>query len=226
MRRQEGMPISSPHTANLGRRMTNPKVERTIIRGDALRLSLRDNTVDLIITSPPYFALRAYGTGHEMEVGSEATPHAYLEALWAATREMTRVLKPTGSIWVNLGDKYGGGVWPSKHGKGATTLREFGPKTGQSPTPPARSLGMEKSLIGLPWRYAIGCIDELGLILRAELIWSKPNGLPESVTDRVRRSHEQWFHLVKSPRYYAAVDELREPHSPASQARAGRNRFT
>lgn len=68
-----------------------------------------------------------------------------------------------------------------------------------------------KSLMGLPWRYAIGCIDRLGLILRAEVIWQKPNGLPESVTDRVRRSHESWFHLVKQPRYYSAVDEIREP---------------
>jgi DNA modification methylase len=69
-----------------------------------------------------------------------------------------------------------------------------------------------KSLLGVPWRYTLRCIDDLGLTLRAEVIWSKPNGLPESVTDRVRRSHEQWFHLVKQPRYFAAVDEIREPH--------------
>jgi hypothetical protein len=74
------------------------------------------------------------------------------------------------------------------------------PSTGRDP----------KSLLGLPWRYAIGCIDHLGLILRAEMIWSKPNGLPESVTDRVRRSHEQWFHFTKEPRYFSAVDEVRE----------------
>jgi site-specific DNA-methyltransferase (cytosine-N4-specific) len=66
--------------------------------------------------------------------------------------------------------------------------------------------------MGLPWRYAIGCVDDLGLILRAEVIWSKPNGLPESVTDRVRRSHEHWFHFTKSPRYFSAVDEIREQH--------------
>jgi len=73
-----------------------------------------------------------------------------------------------------------------------------------------------KSLMGLPWRYAIGCIDQLGLICRAEVIWSKPNGLPESVTDRVRRSHEQWFHFTKEPRYFSAVDEVREPHTGGS----------
>src|SRR6266540_1305836 len=188
----------------------NPGVERTTIRGDALHLPLRDNTVDLIITSPPYFALRSYATGHKMEVGSEATPHAYLQALWAATREMTRVLKPTGSIWVNLGDKYAGGDGMSggpPQLQGGTAFRQGMIRRGAPKTSvPA------KSLMGLPWRYAIGCIDQLGLILRAELIWSKPNGLPESVTDRVRRSHEVWFHLTKSPRYYAALDEIRDPH--------------
>jgi hypothetical protein len=70
-----------------------------------------------------------------------------------------------------------------------------------------------KSLIGIPWRYALACIDDLGLILRAEVIWSKPNGLPESVTDRVRRSHEQWFHFTLEPRYFSAVDEIRETHT-------------
>src|SRR5205823_13758824 len=74
-----------------------------------------------------------------------------------------------------------------------------------------------KCLLGLPWRYALACTDQLGLILRAEIIWSKPNGLPESVTDRVRRAHEQVFHLVRQPRYYSAVDEIREPHAQAIQ---------
>jgi hypothetical protein len=74
----------------------------------------------------------------------------------------------------------------------------------------------QKSLMGLPWRYAIGCIDDLGLILRSEIVWSKPNGLPESVTDRVRRSHEQWFHFTLEPRYFSAIDEIREPQADNS----------
>jgi hypothetical protein len=69
--------------------------------------------------------------------------------------------------------------------------------------------------MGMPWRYAIGVTDRLGLILRAEIIWDKPNGLPESVTDRVRRSHEQVFHFTRQPRYYSAVDEVREAHGQA-----------
>jgi hypothetical protein len=76
-----------------------------------------------------------------------------------------------------------------------------------------------KSLMMLPERYRIAAVDELGLIARAVIVWSKPNGLPESVTDRVRRSHEDWVHLTKSPRYFAAVDEIREPYAPAPKGK-------
>jgi DNA modification methylase len=162
------------------------------VQADAVQLPVADDTVDLVITSPPYFALRSYqddGEHYDGQIGSEATPAEFLDALWAVTAECVRVLKPSGSIWVNLGDKYAG-----------------------------------KSLIGLPWRYAIGCIDDLGLILRAEVVWSKPNGLPESVTDRVRRSHEQWFHFTLEPRYFSALDEIREPHKEVSLKRAAPHR--
>lgn len=214
-----------------------------IIHGNALDLPLEDSSVDLVITSPPYFALRSYRDGDEHydgQVGSEATPQEFLEALWAATREMVRVLKPTGSIWVNLGDKYAGSG--GHNNSGLTKPQSFHEGSGRKlATPEARAAATAqtarrdapdrynqnaggipaKSLMGLPWRYAIGCVDQLGLILRAEVVWSKPNGLPESVTDRVRRSHEQWFHFTKSPRYFSAVDEIRElhavtPHAPGN----------
>ena len=156
-----------------------------VIQGDALQLPLPDDSVDLIVTSPPYFGLRSYTDGGEHydgQVGAEPAPGEYLDALIAATKEALRVLKPAGSLFVNLGDKY-----------------------------------VSKSLAMLPQRYAIRCMDELGLILRAEIIWSKPNGLPESVTDRVRRSHEQLFHFVQQPRYYANMDPIREPHITADR---------
>lgn len=189
--------------------VTKPGV--TIMRGDALRLDLPDNFVDLVVTSPPYFGLRSYQDGGEHydgQIGAEATPAEFVDALIAATREMVRVLKPSGSIWVNLGDKYAtaGTRRGNESGLVDTDTRTA---THYAPRPPGIPT---KSLIGIPWRYAIRCIDELGLILRAEVIWSKPNGLPESVTDRVRRSHEQWFHFTLNPRYYSAVDEVREPH--------------
>jgi site-specific DNA-methyltransferase (cytosine-N4-specific) len=203
-----------------------------VIRGDARNLPLADASVDLIVTSPPYFGLRSYQDGGEHyagQVGDEATPQEFLEALWACTAEWMRVLKPSGSLWVNLGDKYSQrvAIRPSSHQDGLFPDREDLPKDWKRD----KALGLtrmpyqnivdsesgryvrEKSLIGLPWRYALGCIDHLGLILRAEVIWSKPNGLPESVTDRVRRSHEQWFHMVKEPRYFSAVDEVREAYT-------------
>ena len=183
-----------------------------------MSLPLADESVDLVVTSPPYNALRSYTDGgehYEWQIGSEATPQEFLEALWVWTAECRRVLKPSGSLFCNLGDKYAGG------GMGGHGLGLHGPPPQgerNSYRRPTNTGGIPaKSLMGLPWRYAIGCIDQLGLILRAEVIWSKPNGLPESVTDRVRRSHEQWFHFTKEPRYFSAVDEVREPHVEAQR---------
>lgn len=181
----------------------------TVIRGNARNLPLADASVDLIVTSPPYWALRSYTDGGEHyagQIGAEPTPAAYVDSLIECTAEWMRVLKPTGSLWVNLGDKYAT-RWSSRsEGGGLHNDRGRDDRGGRNATGCP-----EKSLIGLPWRYAIRCVDDLGLILRAEVIWSKPNGLPESVTDRVRRSHEQWFHFTKSPRYFAAVDAIRVP---------------
>ena len=194
-----------------------------IVRGNALALPLDDSTVDLIVTSPPYFGLRSYQDGGEHyagQIGSEATPAEFVDALIAATAEMVRVVKPSGSIWVNLGDKYAGGRSGPQGVTGQRSDRAQAVTYGtnaQTFTTDVR----HKSLIGIPWRYAIRCIDDLGLILRANVIWSKPNGLPESVTDRVRRSHEDWFHFTLNPRYYSAVDEIREAHQHPHIAHTG-----
>jgi DNA modification methylase len=195
----------------------------SLIRGDALAIPLADNSVDLVCTSPPYFALRSYqddGEHYDNQIGSEPTPQAFLEALWAVTGECRRVLKPSGSMFVNLGDKYAGSmpggpgtmIGTSGKSREAAHLEHGGY---YKPDTTIRT----KSLMGMPWRYAIGCIDQLDLILRAEIIWNKPNGLPESVQDRVRRSHEQWFMFTKEPRYYSCIDEIREPHAPSSLTR-------
>jgi DNA modification methylase len=184
----------------------------TLLRGDALHLPIADHTVDLVVTSPPYFGLRSYQDGgrhYAGQIGSEATPAEWVAAMLAATAEMVRCLKPSGSIWVNLGDRYDSGTTTARTNPG--TIKD-GAGQGYHVGSPRISLGRAKSLMGLPWRYAIACIDQLGLILRAEVIWNKPNGLPESVTDRVRRSHETWLHFTVQPRYFSAVDEIREPH--------------
>ncbi len=190
-----------------------------VVRANSRELPLEDNSVDLICTSPPYFALRSYQDGgehYEGQIGSEATPAEFVDALLEVTRECVRVLKPSGSLWVNLGDKYAGSQpnasrWHTASLDGGRgRLPELAESQGVVADADFGS-ARPKSLIGIPWRYAIRCIDDLGLILRAEVIWSKPNGLPESVTDRVRRSHEQWFHFTLQPRYFSAVDEVREP---------------
>ena len=232
-----------------------------ILRGDAAHLPLPDASVDLIVTSPPYFGLRSYTDGGEHydgQIGNEATPRAYLEALWACTAEWVRVLKPSGSLFVNLGDKYASGGRATYNG---TWRRD---KAGGNEARAADGM-REKSLLGMPWRYALGCVDQtsehyraeyiaslyddvlrgemtwrafsraakafdaepksagLGLILRAEIVWAKPNGLPESVTDRVRRAHEQVFHFTRQPRYYSAVDEVREPQQSLGERHIGRS---
>ena len=188
------------------------KSQAVVVNANAADLPLGDETVDLIVTSPPYFALRDYKDGGgslDGQIGAEATPHEFLEALWACSAEWWRVLKPGGALWVNLGDKYSSG--------GRSTYDTDRKNEGRGG---ARSQdgARPKSLLGLPWRYAIGMTDGKGdpdgrgWVLRAEVIWAKPNGLPESVRDRVRRSHEQWFHFTKSERYYSAVDLIRQPH--------------
>lgn len=230
---------------------TYPVGTAEVIKANALELPLPNESVDLVITSPPYFALRSYrddGEHYGGQIGSEATPSEFIDALIAATREMMRVLKPSGSIWVNLGDKYAGSGGHNNAGiSNKSTLSGNGHTGGVGKAGPQKikatlrsapdsynkaSDGVRsKSLMGLPWRYAIRCIDELGLILRAEVIWSKPNGLPESVRDRVRRSHEQWFHFVKLPTYFAGIDEVREAHTghrgndskPAASSNSGTN---
>lgn len=193
-----------------------------VYHGNARDLPLPDASVDLIITSPPFWGLRSYKDGGEHftgQIGAEPTAVGYISNLLACTHEWVRVLKPTGSLWVNLGDKYGrtGGVDRKQRG------RAGGDPLGGRAAPRLAQRCPEgvpdKSLIGLPWRYALQVIDILGLTLRAEVIWSKPNGMPESVQDRVRRSHETWFHFTASPRYFSAIDEIREPYAPGTAAR-------
>lgn len=213
----------------------------TLVRANAIALPLRDKSVNLIVTSPPYFSLRAYqdgGEAYDGQIGSEPTPQDFLEALWGVTEECARVLADDGSLFVNLGDKYSGSgghnnaeLARARDGGGKQNpellegfLRDA-PKgynknaTVRSTTGPSDVEIKAKSLMGLPWRYALGCIDKLGLILRAEIIWSKPNPMPESVRDRVARSHEQWFHFVKQGTYFANIDPIREAFADGTAER-------
>lgn len=195
-----------------------------VIRGDARKLPLPDESVDLIVTSPPYFNLRSYtddGQHYDGQIGSEATPAVFIAALIECTVEWVRVLKPGGSMFINLGDTYSSWQGERKgHPRGLSGQRRGRGEGGVNlRSAPAVWRVPPKSLIGIPWRYALACVDELGLILRRDFIWSKSNGIPESVKDRARTAHEYLFHLTKEPRYYSAVDEIREDHDPASIAR-------
>jgi hypothetical protein len=185
--------------------------------------------------------LRSYQDGGEHyggQIGSEDTPEQFLEALWTVTEQCARVLKPSGSMFINLGDKYAGSNGQSG-GTGEASKVHGGSSSGNQPKELRRGYVPKtsvrsKSLMGLPWRYALGCIDGKAgdpLILRAEIIWHKLNGLPESVTDRVRRNHEQWFHFTREGSYFSGVDEIREdyagPESPnARRGPSGPNRGT
>lgn len=188
-----------------------------VLRGDAASIPLPDASVDLIVTSPPYWALRDYrddGESLKGQIGDEDSPSEWLAALVACTREWMRVLKPEGSMFVDLGDKYSARADASA---GRTGRRDH-----VKALPPARNtraFGREKSLLLLPERYRIACMDELGLIARAKVVWHKLTPLPESARDRVQTAHEDMVHLTKAPRYFAAVDEIRVPHTGGTHAR-------
>lgn len=207
-----------------------PATLASLLRADAIALPLRDSSVDLVVTSPPYFALRSYQDGGEHydgQIGSEDTPAAFLAALWAVLDECWRVLKPTGSVFVNLGDKYAGSGGGNQSG---VLSHRNAALADVHDTMAARNMPrrynqtadvLPKSLMLLPEQFRLGAVDptfrqwKTGVagpqwIARSVVIWDKPNGLPESVTDRVRRSHEDWVHLTKQGRYFAAVDEIRE----------------
>lgn len=194
----------------------------TILRADARALPLAAASVDLVLTSPPYWQLRDYrdapGRSLAGQLGAEPDPAGYVAALLECTAEWVRVLKPSGTLAVNLGDKYG----ERTSGQARRGYVRRGPQAGRLPD---RRGPREKSLLGLPWRYALAVMDELGLILRAEIIWRKGNSIPSSAADRPRREHEQLFLFTARPSYYSAWDVVREPHQPQSVARAGRARL-
>jgi len=165
--------------------------------------SLEDNSIDCIITSPPYYQLRDYGFSEQW--GLEKTYQEYLDKMISFMAECKRVIKSTGSIWINLGDTYGTISGNMKQGNVNENKIKYSGNI-ENYTKPEN---MEKCLMLIPHRFAIRCIDELGLILRNDIIWAKPNGMPESVTDRFSKKHEFFFFFVKSKKYYFDLNRVR-----------------
>jgi DNA modification methylase len=176
----------------------------TIYNGDCLEVmkELEKESLDSVITSPPYFQLRDYG--HPQQWGLEKTYQEYLDNLIALMAEVKRVLKDSGTAFINLGDTYSsvsGGLARGDFGNKGTNCQTI--QQTKQPMP-------NKSLMLIPHRFAIRCVDELELILRNDIIWAKRNAMPESVTDRWSKKHEFIFFFVKNEKYYFDMDAIRD----------------
>ena len=156
--------------------------------------SLPDNSIDCCVTSPPYFGLRDYG--YDRQIGLEDTPEKFVQKLVEVFTEVKRILKPEGTLWLNLGDSYAGS------GKGGQSDEKRSDNWQPEYSNKGLKYGLKpKDLIGIPWMVAFA-LRSSGWWLRQDIIWNKPNPMPESVTDRCTKSHEYIFLLSKSQKYY------------------------
>jgi DNA modification methylase len=178
-----------------------------IINGDCRDVlrSMPDQSVHCCVTSPPYFGLRDYGV--DGQIGLEETPDAFVAEMVALFREVRRVLRDDGTLWLNLGDSYAN---DTKWG-GSTSGKHVRAQHGDSGIGRRRqNTGLKsKDLIGIPWRVAFA-LQADGWYLRQDIIWSKPNPMPESVTDRCTKAHEYLFLLSKGPRYHYDAEAIKE----------------
>jgi DNA modification methylase len=193
-----------------------------IIPGDCIAglRTLPDASVHCCVTSPPYWGLRDYG--HDGQIGLEQTPEEYVARMVEVFREVRRVLRDDGTLWLNLGDSYcgGGGYAPDApcnrqraEGESWGTMNAFSVREGEARkkarpgyTPPGLK---PKDLVGIPWRVAFA-LQADGWWLRQDIIWHKPNPMPESVRDRCTKAHEYVFLLTKSERYYYDAEAVSE----------------
>ena len=184
-----------------------------LLTGDCRELlpTLDAGSVQCVVTSPPYWGLRDYGV--EAQIGQERTVDAYVETLVEVFRAVRRVLRDDGTVWLNLGDSYAGS-WGAQsrsapvEGISNVQIQAHSRRTGTGST--TRTGLPAKNLVGIPWRVAFA-LQADGWILRSDIVWAKPNPMPESVTDRPTRAHEYVFLLTKSARYFYDADAIREP---------------
>lgn len=188
-------------------------MKHTILNGDVIDClrSLPDACVQCVVTSPPYWGLRDYGV--EGQIGLEPTPEEHVEKMVEVFREVRRVLRDDGTVWLNYGDCYAGSTTGADRPPepGHTHEDSGRVKTGQENKHRRPDAGLKpKDLVGMPWRIAFA-LQADGWYLRSDIIWSKPNPMPESVTDRPTKSHEYVFLLAKRERYFYDIDSIREP---------------
>lgn len=187
-----------------------------IIQGDALDIlrTLENESVNCCVTSPPYYNLRDYGC--EGQIGLEKTPEEYIEKLVEIFREVKRVLKEDGTLWINIGDSYAGSC--KGRNKDGIANKEAFSKTQRGNEGSLRGVLTKtqspnckpKDMIGIPWMLAFALRAD-GWYLRQDIIWHKPNPMPERVKDRCTKSHEYIFLLSKKPRYYFDNKAIQEP---------------
>ncbi|MBK1883685.1 site-specific DNA-methyltransferase [Luteolibacter pohnpeiensis] len=197
-----------------------------IIIGDCIEQlrKLPAESVHCVVTSPPYYGLRDYGM--KGQIGLEKTPAEFLRKLVEVFEEVRRVLRKDGTCWVNMGDSYAGS-WGAQGRSGAMANRsviaarqiDSAPKrVSKAGTIPGGCGLKPKDMMGMPWRLAFA-LQDAGWYLRQDIIWSKPNPMPESVQDRCCKSHEYLFLLTKSARYHWEADAIAEAISDESRAR-------
>lgn len=192
----------------------------TLLLGDcrAEMATLPDASVDCCVTSPPYWGLRDYNVAGQM--GQEETPEAFIAGMVAVFREVRRVLKPDATCWINIGDSYAAGGMGPGSGKQLTVR---GTQTGGHMDKPRKPpVGLkQKDLVGIPWMLAFALRAD-GWYLRQEIIWAKPNPMPESVRDRCTKAHESIFLLSKSPTYYFDAGAIKEEGAEPNRQRNDR----
>ena len=182
-----------------------------IFCGNALDIlkTLPSESVDMCVTSPPYYGLRDYGV--EAQIGNEQTPYEYIQNLLLVFEEVKRVLKPDGTLWVNIADSYAG----NNKNLNLTPNKDF------SAIPKLWHGIKQKDMIGIPWLLAFS-LRENGWYLRSDIIWHKKNCMPESVKDRPSKCYEHIFLLSKSSKYYYDYDAVKEPAAQSSILRYSR----
>lgn len=209
--------------------MTTPvPVKNVIYEGQALDImkTWPDEFVDCVVTSPPYWKLRDYGV--DGQLGLEKTPQEFIKNIVAHFEEVRRILKPKGTLWLNMGDSYIGSWGAQGHAEGGIVhkstfmARQKAAGIRRKLTGSVPAGFKRKDLVGMPWRIALA-LQEAGWYLRADIIWNKGNAMPESCADRPSKCHEYMFLLAKSRKYYYNGDAIREDCSPNTHLRVSQD---